>query len=113
VSVSLEEAALNLGARRLKTVRRIVVPLMGGAILAGFVTSFATAAVELSTTIMLVASEADAPLSYGIYIYMQSAAGRGAGAALGIVAVVIVALGTYISHRVIATGARAEEITSA
>jgi iron(III) transport system permease protein len=113
VSVSLEEAALNLGARRLKTVRRIVVPLMGGAILAGFVTSFATAAVELSTTIMLVASEANAPLSYGIYIYMQSAAGRGAGAALGIVAVVIVALGTYISHRIIATGARAEEITSA
>jgi len=113
VSVSLEEAALNLGARRLRTVRRIVVPLMGGAILAGFVTSFATAAVELSTTIMLVASEANAPLSYGIYIYMQSAAGRGAGAALGIVAVLIVTLGTYISHRVIATGRRAEEITSA
>jgi iron(III) transport system permease protein len=113
VSVTLEESALNLGATRLRTVRRIVVPLMIGAILAGFVTSFATAAVELSTTIMLVASEADAPLSYGVYIYMQSAAGRGPGAALGIVAVVIVALGTYISHRVISTGQRAEEITSA
>lgn len=113
VSIALEESALNLGATRMRTIRRIVVPLMAGAILAGFVTSFATAAVELSTTIMLVASDANAPLSYGIYIEMQSAAGRGAGAALGIVAVAIVAVGTYVSHRVIAGGRRAEEIVSA
>ena len=37
--------------------RRIVVPLMAGGILAGFVTSFATAAVELSATLMLVQIE--------------------------------------------------------
>ncbi|WP_419904436.1 ABC transporter permease [Kiloniella sp.] len=101
VAVSLEEAAENLGATKWSTVRRIVVPLMGGGILAGFVTSFATAAVELSATIMLVSSESDAPLAYGIYVFMQSAAGRGPGAALGILAVLIVALGTYASHRII------------
>jgi len=101
VSRSLEEASENLGANKSKTIYRIVLPLMSGGILAGFVTSFATAAVELSTTIMLVSSESDAPLSYGIYVYMQSAAGRGPGAALGMVAVVIVALGTYFSHRII------------
>jgi len=77
------------------------VPLMTGGILAGFVTSFATAAVELSATIMLVARSSDAPLAYGIYLYMQSPAGRGPGAALGILAVVIVALGTYLSQRII------------
>ena len=54
VSVMLEEAAENLGATKLNTVRRIVVPLMTGGILAGFITSFATASVELSATIMLV-----------------------------------------------------------
>ncbi len=101
VSRSLEEAAENLGANKTKTIFRIVVPLMSGGILAGFVTSFATAAVELSATIMLVSTESDAPLSYGIYVYMQSAAGRGPGAALGMVAVVIVAIGTYLSHRII------------
>ena len=106
VSRSLEEAAENLGATRAKTVYRIVLPLMSGGILAGFVTSFATAAVELSATIMLVSTESDAPLSYGIYVYMQSAAGRGPGAALGMVAVVIVALGTYFSHRIIEKGRR-------
>jgi iron(III) transport system permease protein len=99
VHVSLEEAAENLGAGRGSTVRRIVVPLMAGGILAGFVTSFITAAVELSATILLVTRESQAPLSYGIYLYNQSIATRGPAAALGVVAVAIVALGTWLSHR--------------
>jgi iron(III) transport system permease protein len=74
---------------------------MIGAMLAGFVTSFATAAVELSATLMLVSSQSDAPLAYGIWEFMQSAAGRGPGAALGITAVLIVGIATYISHRII------------
>ncbi len=97
--VSLEEAAENLGAGKRRTIQRIVVPLMAGGILAGFITSFMTAAVELSATIMLTTSQTNAPMSYGIYLYMQSAAGRGPGAALGVMAVLIVALGTYLSHR--------------
>lgn len=98
ISVSLEEAAENLGATKASTVRRIVLPLMTGGILAGFVTSFATAAVELSATMMLVQNTSDAPLAYGLYVFMQSPAGRGAGAALGIIAVVIVGLSTYLSQ---------------
>ncbi|MBI3918942.1 MAG: iron ABC transporter permease [Betaproteobacteria bacterium] len=99
--VSLEEAAENLGANKGRTIRRIVVPLMAGGMLAGFIISFMTAAVELSTTIMLVTAQNDAPMSYGIYLYMQSAAGRGPGAALGVLAVLLVAVGTYLSHRLI------------
>lgn len=98
IHVSLEEAAQSLGATRMSTIRRVVVPLMAGGILAGFVTSFVTAAVELSATIMLVTKDSQAPMSYGIYLYMQSAAGRGPGAALGVLAVVAVGIGTYISH---------------
>ncbi|MDP2241526.1 MAG: iron ABC transporter permease [Burkholderiales bacterium] len=107
--VSLEEAAENLGASKQRTIYRIVVPLMAGGILAGFVTSFMTAAVELSATIMLTTAQNDAPMSYGIYLYMQSAAGRGPGAALGVLAVVIVALGTYFSHRLIRSRAADQE----
>ncbi len=99
--VSLEEAAENLGATKGRTIQRIVVPLMAGGILAGFVTSFITAAVELSATIVLSASASRAPMSYGIYLYMQSIAGRGPGAALGVIAVVMVGLGTYASHRLL------------
>lgn len=101
VSLALEEAAESLGATKSSTIRRIVIPLMSGGILAGFVTSFATAAVELSATIMLVSSESDAPLAYGIYLFMQTPSGRGAGAALGVVAVIIVGLGTFLSQLMI------------
>jgi iron(III) transport system permease protein len=101
VSTSLEEAAENLGANKHRTVRRIVLPLMMGGMLAGFVTSFATAAVELSATLMLVQSTSDAPLAYGLYVFMQSAAGRGPGAALGIIAVVLVAVCSLVSNWII------------
>ena len=106
ISVSLEEAAENLGATKARTVRRIVAPLMAGGILAGFISSFATAAVELSATLMLVQSNSDAPLAYGLYVFMQSPAGRGPGAALGVIAVLIVGVCTYLSHLVIERGQR-------
>jgi len=109
--VSLEEAAENLGATKGRTIRRIVVPLMAGGIAAGFIISFMTAAVELSATLMLVTAQNDAPMSYGIYLYMQSAAGRGPGAALGVLAVLLVAAGTYASHRLIASRGPREERT--
>jgi len=99
VHVSLEEAAQSLGATRLRTIQRVMVPLMMGGMLAGFVTSFITAAVELSATILLASAQSQAPMSYGIYLYMQSIAGRGPGAALAVLAVVVVAVGTYLSHR--------------
>ena len=124
VHVSLEEAAENLGAGKFSTLTRIVVPLMTGGLLAGFVTSFATAAVELSATLLLVARSGDAPIAYGIYVYMQSAAGRGPGAALGVIAVAVVAVATYLAYRVrrarawpqiaravLMTGVRIEHVT--
>jgi iron(III) transport system permease protein len=101
VSLALEEAAESLGATKRRSIQKIVIPLMTGGILAGFVTSFATAAVELSATIMLVSSNSDAPLAYGIYLFMQTPSGRGAGAALGIVAVIVVAIGTIASQFII------------
>ena len=97
--VSLEEAAESLGGGKFVTLTRIVAPLAAGGLIAGFITSFATAAVELSATLLLVAQNADAPISYGIYVYMQSAAGRGPGAALGVIAVFTVAVATFLSYR--------------
>ncbi len=45
-----------------------------------------------------------AALAFGIYEFMQSAAGRGPGAALGMIAVLMVGLGTYFSYRIIERG---------
>jgi iron(III) transport system permease protein len=110
INVSLEEAAEMLGASGWRVVKRVVIPLMAGGILAGFVSSFITAAVELSATILLVVKDSQAPMSYGIYLYMQSVAGRGPGAALGVLAVLLVAAGTYASHLLVErTSARVAE----
>jgi iron(III) transport system permease protein len=108
IHVSLEEAAEMLGASGSRVLRRIVIPLMAGGILAGFVPSFTTAAVELSATILLVVRESQAPMSYGIYLYMQSVAGRGPGAALGVLAVLLVAAGTFASHWIVDRASRTQ-----
>jgi iron(III) transport system permease protein len=100
VHVSLEEAAQNLGANRLRTFLKITMPLITGGLVAGGLIAFVTSCVELSSTIMLVPRIELGPISYGIYVYMQSALGRGAGAALGVVAILMVSLGTYLTHRI-------------
>jgi len=99
VHISLEESAQSLGANRLKTFMKITLPLITGGLVAGGLIGFVTSCVELSSTIMLVPRIELGPISYGIYIYMQSPLGRGAGAALGVVAILLVSLGTYLTHR--------------
>jgi iron(III) transport system permease protein len=100
VHVSLEESAQNLGANRLRTFAKITLPLISGGLIAGGLIAFMTSCVELASTIMLVPRIELGPISYGIYLYMQSPLGRGAGAALGVVAILLVSLGTYLTHRV-------------
>ncbi len=104
VHPSLEDAAGVSGAPRLRAFRRVVLPLILGGVVAGGVLVFVTAAVEFSATIILVSRIEQSPLAYGIYVYSQSALGRGAAAALGVVAIVIVALGTYLANRLSGRG---------
>ena len=101
---SLEEAAMNLGANRRRTFLKVTFPLMTGGLVAGGLISFITSSVELSSTMMLVPKNEFGPLSYGIYLYMQSAVGRGPGACLGVVAILLVAVGTYVVNKVFSGG---------
>jgi len=100
VHVTLEESAQNLGANRFRTFIKITLPLISGGLVAGGLIAFVTSCVELASTIMLVPRIELGPISYGIYLYMQSPLGRGAGAALGVVAILLVSIGTYLTHRV-------------
>jgi iron(III) transport system permease protein len=105
VHIALEEAAQNLGANRTRTFCRVTLRLITGGMLAGGLVAFVTSSVELSSTIMLVPQIDLGPMAYGIYVYMQSAIGRGPGAALGVVAIMLVTLGTWIVNRLGARGA--------
>jgi iron(III) transport system permease protein len=104
VHPSLEDAAAVGGAPRVRAFRRVVLPLILGGVVAGGVLVFITAAVEFSATIILVSRIEQSPLSYGIYVYSQSSLGRGAAAALGVVAIVLVAAGTYLANRLSGRG---------
>lgn len=100
VHITLEESAQNLGANRMRTFVRVTLPMIAGGVVAGGLIAFVTSCVELASTIMLVPRIELGPISYGIYLYMQSPLGRGAGAALGVVAILLVSLGTYLTHRI-------------
>ncbi|HEX9126813.1 MAG TPA: iron ABC transporter permease [Methylomirabilota bacterium] len=104
--LALEEAAQNLGANRSRAFRKVTLPLMGRGLLAGGLLAFVSSAVDLSSTILLVPRVELGPLSYGVYLYMQSAVGRGPGAALGVVAIALVAAGTWLAGRLARGGAR-------
>ena len=106
IHVSYEEAAMNLGASRRRTFVKVTVPLMIGGAVAGGVISFITSSVELSSTMMLVPKNKFGPLSFGIYVYMQSAVGRGPGACLGVVAIVLVAAGLWLVSRTVGGGGK-------
>lgn len=98
IDPNLEAAAENLGSSRMRVLQRILIPLMAGALLLSFLVGFMAAATDLTTTILLSSTESQAPMSYEIYLYMQSVSGRGPGSALAVVAIVVVAVCAGIAH---------------
>lgn len=63
--VSLEEAALNLGASRLKVLATVTMPYLTPALFSAFVVAFLVSFENFNTTLMLVGS--DAPLTITMY----------------------------------------------
>jgi spermidine/putrescine transport system permease protein len=69
--VALEEAALNLGASRLRVLRTVTLPFLAPALFSGFVVAFLVSFENFNTTLMLVGS--DAPLTITMYDRMVKA----------------------------------------
>ena len=63
--ISLEEAALNLGAGRLRVLLTITLPFLAPAMIAAFLVAFLVSFENFNTTLMLVGS--DAPLTITMY----------------------------------------------
>jgi iron(III) transport system permease protein len=66
-SGDLEDAALNLGASRPYTVRRVVLPLIAANLIAGGLLAFSFAMLEVSDSLILAQSEKHYPLTKAIY----------------------------------------------
>lgn len=63
--LALEEAALNLGASRLRVLRTVTLPYLAPALFSAFVVAFLVSFENFNTTLMLVGS--DAPLTITMY----------------------------------------------
>lgn len=94
VHVALEEASLNLGAGRLGTLTRIVIPLISLNILSGMLVSFVYCMSESSTSVTLgglggVAEGHQAPITFVMLDYLNRVRGPYVVASLGVLLVSI------------------------
>ncbi len=96
IDVAMEEASADLGARWLTTFRKIVLPLMKPAFIAGITFAFIRAITELTSTIFLVTPRWRV-MAVDIYNMVESGALGGAAAmsSLLMVIVIVVLLAIY------------------
>ncbi len=92
-SVTLEEAAQNLGCPPLRTLRRITLPLIAANLLAGGLLAFSFAMLEVSDSLILAQKQQDFPITKAIYeLYQLLGEGRFVASALGVWAMAFLAV---------------------
>lgn len=103
MSVSMEEASRNLGASEWTTLRRIVLPLVRGNLIAGAVLTFAFAFLEVSDSLILAMREQFYPTTKVIWALMgRIEPGAGSVAcALGVVGMLLLWGSFYVANRIL------------
>lgn len=98
ISMSVEEAAISLGASNLKTFFKITVPMMSAGIISGAILSWVTMITELSTAIILYTGKTQ---TLTIAIYTQVLRGKyGVAAALSTILMVVTVVSLLLFMRV-------------
>jgi len=92
-SVTLEEAAQNLGCPPLRTLRKITIPLIAANLMAGGLLAFSFAMLEVSDSLILAQKQQDFPITKAIYeLYQLLGEGRFVASALGVWAMAFLAV---------------------
>ena len=92
-SLSLEEAAQGLGAGFIRTLRKIVVPLIAANLVAGALLAFSFSMLEVSDSLLLAQRERDYPITKAIYtLYDRLGDGELIASAMGVWAMALLAI---------------------
>lgn len=84
-SVTLEEAAQNLGCPPFRSIRKITIPLIAANLTAGGLLAFSFAMLEVSDSLILAQKQQDFPITKAIYeLYQLLGDGRFIASALGV-----------------------------
>lgn len=101
-SVTLEEAAQNLGASPFRTLRKITLPLIAANVLAGALLAFSFAMLEVSDSLILAQKSVDFPITKAIYeLFQLLGEGRHLACALGVWAMAFLGLTILTANRII------------
>jgi iron(III) transport system permease protein len=101
-SVTLEEAAQNLGCPPLRTLRRITFPLIAANVLAGGLLAFSFAMLEVSDSLILAQKQQHYPITKAIYeLFQLMGEGRFVAAALGVWAMTFLGITILITSRIL------------
>jgi iron(III) transport system permease protein len=101
VHKSMEEAAENVGASKLRTFKDITVPLVWKGIFVGALFSFITSIQEASSTIFLTTG-GNEMIPFGIFTF-YIAGSQSQAAALGVILIVLCAASLFIVNRIAGT----------
>jgi iron(III) transport system permease protein len=101
-SVTLEEAAQNLGCPPLRTLRRITFPLITANVLAGGLLAFSFAMLEVSDSLILAQKQQNYPITKAIYeLFQLIGEGRYVASALGVWAMVFLGIAIFATSRLL------------
>jgi iron(III) transport system permease protein len=101
-SVTLEEAAENLGCPPARALWRVTFPLIAANVIAGALLAFSFAMLEVSDSLILAQKQADYPITKAIYeLFQLLGDGRFVASALGVWAMVFLALTILFAGRIL------------
>jgi iron(III) transport system permease protein len=99
VSISLEEAAQNVGASPSRALTRITLPLIIANLIAGGVLSFAFAMLEVSDSLILAAEQKYYPITKALYELLGRPDGPFIGSALGLLGMLILSVSLILAGK--------------
>jgi len=92
-SVSLEEAAQNLGSTPLRALRKITLPLIAANLIAGALLAFSFSMLEVSDSLILAEQQQHYPITKAMYALISSlGTGPNLASALGVWAMIFLAV---------------------